>query len=242
MVDQARLPHATLDARSRGAKALKIELLLRLADRSQPIALLEIGTGSGGIAHYFANHPKLTCKVWAVDVLDQRVLSDGYSFKKVDGVELPFEDRSIDVVISNHVIEHVGAPAVQQAHLLEIARVLAPDGVGYLAVPNRWAMIEPHYGVPFLSWLPRPWRSPYLRLTRRGNIYDCEPLASSTLDQLVARSGLLSRPLEPEAVRIMLAQEDEKGAALELASRLPTDVLNFLSPLMPTLIRELRHP
>lgn len=54
-----RLPHVALDLASRDRKAQKIERLLGLADRPQPIRLLEIGTGSGGIAHYFGTHPRL---------------------------------------------------------------------------------------------------------------------------------------------------------------------------------------
>lgn len=47
-----RQPHAVLDLPSPYQKALKIERLLDLAILSQPIQMLEIGTGSGGIAHY----------------------------------------------------------------------------------------------------------------------------------------------------------------------------------------------
>ena len=46
-----RLPHAVLDIDSRRKKALKIERLLDLSTETQSVRLLEIGTGSGGIAH-----------------------------------------------------------------------------------------------------------------------------------------------------------------------------------------------
>ena len=58
------------------------------------------------------------------------------------GVELPFDDARFDVVISNHVIEHVGDEAAQHAHLREIRRVMKADGSAYLAVPNRWMLTE----------------------------------------------------------------------------------------------------
>ena len=53
-----RLPHAVLDLPSRRLKALKIERLLDLSERHQPMRLLEIGTGSG----YQAAILSLLCK------------------------------------------------------------------------------------------------------------------------------------------------------------------------------------
>jgi ubiquinone/menaquinone biosynthesis C-methylase UbiE len=113
--------------------------------------LLEIGTGSGGIAHYFATHKSIRCDVAAVDVVDQRLLRDKFKFVLIEDTALPFANGSFDVVISNHVIEHVGNRDAQYHHLSEIHRVLKMDGVGYLAVPNRWMLVEPHYKLIFLK-------------------------------------------------------------------------------------------
>ena len=148
---QKREPHAVLDLPSHCLKAMKIQRLLDLSVQSQPMKFLEVGTGSGGIAHYFATHPTLQCQVFAVDVIDQRLLRDGYAFHQVEGISLPFDDGQFDVVITNHVLEHVGSLDDQRHHLYEIYRVMKPRGVGYLAVPNRWMLVEPHYRLPFLS-------------------------------------------------------------------------------------------
>src|SRR3546814_5855426 len=168
-----RLPHAVQDLPSRRQKGLKIERLLDLSSRGGHIRMLEVGTGTGGVAHYFATHPELDCSVDAVDVVDGRRITEGYSFHLVHGTQLPFADDSFDVVLSNHVIEHVGEQPEQLAHLSELRRVLTPGGIGYLAVPNRWMLVEPHYRLAFLSWWPHAWRSPYLRLMRKGKFYDC---------------------------------------------------------------------
>lgn len=63
----SRQAHAVIDLPSRQPKALKIERLLGLAPKAEPLQMLEIGTGAGGIAHYFGIHPALPCKVTAVD-------------------------------------------------------------------------------------------------------------------------------------------------------------------------------
>ena len=231
-----RQPHVALDLSSRNWKALKIARLLDLASRSQPMRLLEIGTGSGGIAHWFAMHPELRCEVSAVDVCDNRRARDGYAFQLVQGVDLPFGNASFDVVISNHVIEHVGDVRAQHEHLAEIRRVMKPDGVGYLAVPNRWMLTEPHYRLKFLSWWPRGWRTPYLRLMRKGMFYDCEPLEMHQLECMLAAAGLRYRNLCIEAWRVMLVTERPDSLGGRVLRTIPDALLKPLRRIIPTLI------
>ena len=76
-------------------------------------------------------------------------------FHLVEGPALPFPQDSFGIVVSNHVIEHVGDYPAQREHLGEIRRILRGDGVLYLATATRWLVTEPHYRLPFLSWLPR---------------------------------------------------------------------------------------
>lgn len=236
MQNEVRQPHAVLDLPSRGWKAEKIARLLGLAARLQPIRLLEIGTGSGGIAHWFAHHPRLHCEVVAVDVSDNRQMHEGYAFQQVEGVELPFADAGFDVVISNHVIEHVGDAQAQACHLSEICRVMRPDGVGYLAVPNRWMLTEPHYRLKFLSWWPHAWRTPYLRLMGKGDFYDCEPLEMRQLERMLAVSGLASSNLCVAAWRATVDIERPGRLSSHLLGMVPDALLRLLNPINPTLI------
>ena len=128
-------PKRSLDVESRRAKAAKITLV----ERRRTLAgadVLEIGTGGGIIASLLAERVGDAGTVWSVDVDDLRTVTDGYQFRLVEGVELPFDDDRFDVVVSNHTIEHVGGPDAQLVHLREIARVLRPGGVGYPASPT----------------------------------------------------------------------------------------------------------
>ena len=234
--DAQRQPHAITDLASRRLKALKIERLLGLDPLPGPIRLLEIGTGSGGIAHYFATHPTLQCSVSAVDVRDNRQVRDGYDYLPVHGVALPFEGASFDVVISNHVIEHVGDAAAQLDHLREIHRVLKPTGTGYLAVPNRWMLTEPHYRLKFLSWWPHGWRTPYLRLWRKGEFYDCEPLEMRQLERMLAAADLGCTNLCVEGWRATFEIERPGRFATRLLAAVPDALLRLLNPINPTLI------
>ncbi len=234
-----RQPHAVLDLPSRRHKALKIERLLGLASRAEPLHLLEIGTGAGGIAHYFGTHPTLPCKVTAVDLHDNRQVHAGYDYVAVQGVELPFDDARFDVVISNHVIEHVGDDTAQHAHLREIRRVMKADGAAYLAVPNRWMLTEPHYRLKFLSWLPRPWRSPYLRWSGKGDFYDCEPLQLKQLERMLAAVGFSYRNLCIQGWRETFAIERPAHWSNRLLRYVPDVLLKPLLPIIPTLIYRL---
>ena len=236
MQNEIRQPHAVLDLPSRSWKAEKIARLLGLSTRKRLIRLLEIGTGSGGIAHWFARHPQLRCEVVAVDVCDSRQLHDGYAFRQVEGVRLPFADSSFDVVITNHVIEHVGDADAQLEHLREIHRVLEADGVGYLAVPNRWMLTEPHYRLKFLSWWPHRWRTPYLKLMGKGEFYDCEPLELRQLERMLDAADLRHRNLCIEGLRQTFEIERPQANATRWLRRLPDMLLRPLRSIIPTLI------
>ena len=232
------LTHATPEAESRSSKARKIERLLALDQSTSPCRLLEVGTGSGGIAHYFGTHATGRYEVDAVDVVDGRKVTDGFRFALITGTELPFADSSFDVVVSNHVIEHVGNRSAQREHLTELARVMAQNAVGYLAVPNRWMLVEPHYRLAFLSWLPRGWRTPYLRW-RSGDAaahYDCEPLALPELEALFAEVGLDFQDRASDAIRSLRDTDVSVGRAVRLAARLPAKLLGPARRIMPTLV------
>jgi ubiquinone/menaquinone biosynthesis C-methylase UbiE len=236
-----RQPHVAIDLASRRLKALKIERLLGLQRFPQPIRVLEIGCGSGGIAHYFATHSSLQCSVTAVDVHDNRQIHEGYVYQNVQGVQLPFADQQFDAVISNHVIEHVGDTAAQLEHLREIRRVLTCTGQAYLAVPNRWMVTEPHYHLKFLSWLPHEWRSPYLRWMGKGHVYDCEPLQMRQLERMLEAADLQYCNQCVEGWRVTFEIERPTHWSNRVLTYCPDALLQPLSPIIPTLIYQLRR-
>ena len=74
-------------------------------------------------------------------------------------------DGSVDVCVFNHIYEHVVDP---DAVMAELHRVLADERVLYLGLGNRLGVMEPHYRLPFLSYLPRPMADRYMRVTGRA--------------------------------------------------------------------------
>ena len=165
----------------RRGKAQKIEGLL-----DRPVAgadSLYLGTGTWFLAQYFV---EAGAKVSAADADGYRYAASA-PYSAIEGTSLPFEADTFDIVIFNHVIEHVGERAEQEAMMGEIARILRPGGVLYLGVPNSWALIEPHYKLPILGALPQMLADWLVRTIRRHPRYDCRPFTHRELAALAGR-------------------------------------------------------
>jgi len=232
-----RRGHAVLDLPSRDLKAMKIAHLLGLDPGGPRKRLLEIGCGSGGISRWFGESGPMHWDVEAVDVEDVRLSRDGYRFRTVTGTTLPFDDASFDVVLTNHVIEHVGDERAQRAHLHEVRRVLRDDGVAYLAVPNRWMLVEPHFRLPFLSWMPMPMSHAYVRLAGRGTHYDCRPLTCTRIERMLADNGFAWTQRTSDALRLTFELE-RPGSPLyrHVLRRVPDGLYAAARRTFPTLI------
>lgn len=236
-----RKPHVVSD--NRIAKAQKIESVIQLNRLFQVNdSILEIGTGSGGIASYFAHKKEMQFHITAIDVVDSRVQKEGYQFQIVDGTKIPLENETFDVIITNHVIEHVGEHESQLEHLNEIKRLLKKDGIAYLAVPNRWMLIEPHYQLIFLSWLPKKYRSKYLNKMRNVDFYDCEPLEKKQLENLFDTADLSYQNYTTQALRILLRDEKAQHRLLYFVFLfIPDFLLKLFLGITPTLIYIIRN-
>ena len=126
----------------RSKKARQIEAVVTdfIGQPLEGLVTLDIGCGNGGISDWLAEDNRHS----AVDVADLRKGDCGFNFALVADEKLPFDDATFDLVLSNHVIEHVGD---QHLHLNEIRRVLKPTGCVYLATPNKSSPImEGHVG------------------------------------------------------------------------------------------------
>ncbi|MFB1490581.1 MULTISPECIES: class I SAM-dependent methyltransferase [unclassified Thiocapsa] len=234
-----RYSHASCDQPQR---LLKAEKIIRILKMLRPLAgqrVLEIGTGSGVIAAALAEQVGRDGAVISVDIVDQRIVHAGYQFLKIDNAHLPLSTASFDLVVSNQVIEHVGDHTEQLTHLREIHRVLSPNGIGYLAAPNRWAILEPHYRLPFLSWLPQLLADAYVRAARRGSVYDCYPPGPLKLRRMLRAAGLRWATMAGQAVKIMASLDDGPWPN-RVAARMPTVVIDSLSGILPTTILVLR--
>ena len=227
--DRSDSSHAILDAASRKRKAEKILRVLRPRTDLTKVKLLEIGTGAGYMAEHIGRHVK---EINSVDVVDERRTKDGYSFNLVRDEQLPFEPASFDIVLSNHVIEHVQN---QQLHLDEVLRVLKPGGILYLATPNRYWITDPHYRLPFINWLPRPLATQYLK-TLQGKQWDIRPVTVGNIRNWTKRQ----HHIQPVVADIIKNPEtyhlDNFKALHPITRRLPTALLRAGSRFSPTIL------
>jgi len=229
-------PHASLDKESRGKKARKIALILQSRSQLVGARVLDVGAGSGDIATYFSEMVGPSGAVSATDRVNQMQTQAGIDFHEVADTRLPFPECRFDIVVSNHVIEHVGDRNEQAQHLCEIHRVLDRGGILYLAMPNRWSMVEPHYKLPFLSWLPANIASWFVRAAKRGEYYDCAPLSAREARELLARAGFNEwEDATLEALRLFLAIE-WRLALGGLGNRLLGALAMPLMGLIPTFV------
>ena len=97
--------------------------------------VLELCTGTGLIAKHVASEAKeMIASDYAEKVLRQAAkgnLPNNLSFRQVDAPNIPFDDKSFDVVIISNALHIIPDP---QKALSEISRVLKSDGV--LIAPN----------------------------------------------------------------------------------------------------------
>jgi hypothetical protein len=118
--------------------------------------ILDVG---GRLAYWQALEPlwrDRPCHITLVNLATEPTPDARFSSLAGDARDLTqFGDLSFDLVHSNSVIEHVG-PWREQSKMAHEVRRLAPRY--FVQTPNFWFPIEPHFRLPFIHWLPEPWR------------------------------------------------------------------------------------
>ena len=147
-----------------------------------------------------------------------------------DGGATPFSDATFDVIVCSQVYEH--SPDVP-ALVSEIYRLLKDDGVCFFSGPNRWAVIERHYNLPLLSWLPRSLAHRYVRLAGRAAEYYEHPLSAGELHRILHRFEVhdYSAKLVTEPGRF--AMEEEVGVLSRVIVKLPAWTWRIVGRFVP---------
>lgn len=227
-MERSSSSHAILETASRQRKAAKIHALLDEVTDFSNAGVLDIGTGSGHIAHELSKRAK---KVTSVDLVDERKEKKGYEFKLAKSETLPFKDNMFDVVITNHTVEHTPD---QNKHLSEVLRVVKPGGHVYLATPNKLWITDPHYKLPFISWLPRKAGNWYLQTVQKAE-WDVYPLSAFGIKKHFKHHEVTN------ALPMLVTGDASKKldtwkSATTIAKYMPKFVLNLTQYMSPTLI------
>jgi SAM-dependent methyltransferase len=161
------------DEESRRAKGRKIVAILEhfLGASLSARRVLDLGSSTGFISEELALGGAEVVGVdidWPGLTAATSRSSRGVALACAAGERLPFRDECVDVVVFNHIYEHALDPV---ALMDEMLRVVRPEGVLFLGLGNRLGVVEPHYRLPFLSYLRPRWADRYVRLYRRGDHY-----------------------------------------------------------------------
>jgi SAM-dependent methyltransferase len=216
--------------RSRAQKASVIAHLCR-EHLSGNVRAADLGSGTGIIKKEL--EIITGNKIYGFE-LDRPFIVAGDRTAVADVLRLPVRSGTLGFVMLNHLYEHV---ADQAALFAEAYRVLAPGGSAYVAAGSRFAVMEPHYRLPFLSWLPGRAANLYVRLSRRGETYDGIRFRTyRPLVRLMRKAGFMVHDMTGRAIDelIDLAWGRGWGVIWRTAGLLPnaarTSLLRTLSP------------
>lgn len=155
---------------------LKAERTIKILKRykKENARLLDCGCGIGLSLYYLSKYYK---ESYGVETDKGSFEIAKNQFKKLkckarialyNAKKLPFPDNYFDLITSMEVWEHAKDTRLM---LKEIRRVLKPDGILHITTANKLWPIEPHYKLPFLSYLPYFLADPYVRLSKRAQYY-----------------------------------------------------------------------
>lgn len=225
------------DLESRSVKAKKIQKIIEDFSKTplKNCRCLEVGCSTGININHLAEY----CGSCVGIDIDRIALpfakahaKPNVHFLSGDAMHLPFRDEYFDIVVCNHVYEHV-----PDSHALmdEIFRVLKRGGFCYFAAGNKYSIIEPHYKLPFLSWLPRSAANLYLKITKKGTTYYEKHLSYFSLKRLVSRFQITD-------YTIRIIKDPERFGAEDMVrtdssiQKIPGFLFQIIKPVIPTYI------
>jgi len=159
--------------------------------------LLDIGSSTGIMtneyAKYFKNVTGVDLDTTAIEYSINQYKKDNLNFICAPIEDAGIPESSFDVVTCSQIYEHVPS----DSNLMEeIYRILKPGGVCYFAAGNRFKIIEPHYKLPFLSFLPKKFANLYIRLFTNHELYYENLKSVRNLKKLVSKFEIIDYTLK----------------------------------------------
>lgn len=231
------------EVNSRKIKANKtIKVLQDYLNSTVNLDLLDIGSSTGIMTNEYSKHFKT---VTGIDIDSKAIQYAKETFKarNITFINSPIEEanfqpESFDVITCSHIYEHVPSSEILMEH---IYKLLKPGGVCYFAAGNKFQIIEPHYKLPFLSYLPKKKADLYIKIFTNQKEYYEKHYSLKNLKKLTSKFKVVDYTLE-------IIKSPSKYSSTEMLkeSTLKYIIINLLSkilyPIIPTYIWILEKP
>lgn len=115
-----------------------------LHDLDEMSRVLDLGCGRGSFAYEACRARVLALDQWVADHAEarRRMAGGRVHYLLGTGLQLPLASGSMDLVVANHVFEHVEDP---QHVAYEVSRVLKPTGLLFASVPDGFSFSDGLY-------------------------------------------------------------------------------------------------
>lgn len=147
-----------------------LEYMQKYAGSQLTYGILDVGCGMGGfvvaaaIGGYRAEG--IEFNPHKVKIAQKKIADAGLDaiVRQGSAEKMPYSDSSFGFVNCNEVSEHVEDT---QAVLVEIYRVMKGDGAAYISFHNRFGIIDQHFHIFAINWMPRSWADAICRKTKK---------------------------------------------------------------------------
>lgn len=142
-----------------------------LGKSGKEMVALDIGSGFGMYAQELAKHIKKVVAVEPFTGAYEKAIKLN-RLKNIQFINALIEDyrgnEKFDLAISLTTLEHM--PKAEES-FQHVFKCMKKKSLLYITAPNKLWPVEPHYALPFLSWLPLRLANVYLQLTGKGVSY-----------------------------------------------------------------------
>jgi len=200
-------------------------------EKIKKLTLLDVGSSTGIIDYILADKFNkvvgIDIDIDAIDYAKRSFIKKNLEFKLDDAMGLSLKKEVFDVVICAQIYEHVPSP---QKLLSEIYRVLKPGGVCYFAAINKLWPWEPHYNLPFLSWVPKNIAHIYVQIFGKAKNYYETPKTYWELSQITSAFKRVEYTEKILKDPIKFGYDNSLGGTLAPILKIFSPVLKYFVP------------